>query len=159
MADVTDTRSNIKDGFILSLKFIVPKVVLIAVVMGYSLAGGYIFGHLESTNEKQECFEKMQKYQPVVNETVDQLWATITSYRNPGDIQAGIEVFRKQLSTFRDRTLSIGYDGTDCATLGEVNGTALQWSLPGAVLFSITVITTVGECIRSCFVACVVYLC
>ena len=136
---------NIKDGFILSLKFIVPKVALILLVTLYAFAGGWIFQHLESTNEKQECFEKMNKYQPMVNETVDQIWATISSYRNPGDAEAAIEAFQKQLSTFRDRTLSIGYDGTDCSSLGEVNGTTLKWSLPGAVLFSITVFTTVGE--------------
>lgn len=142
--EADDSRSNVKDGFILSLKFIMPKVALIVLVTLYAVAGGFIFQHLESTNEKQECFERASKYEPVVNETVDQIWNTITSYRNLGDKEASIEAFHNQLSTFRDRTLSISYDGTNCSTLGEVNGTSMQWSLPGSVLFSITVFTTVG---------------
>ncbi len=34
---------------------VLPKVGLIVMVCGYSIVGGFIFKHLEQSNEKGEC--------------------------------------------------------------------------------------------------------
>lgn len=49
------------------------------------------------------------------------------------------------LQTFRNNSLAIGYDGRNCDAYGEENGPVYQWSLPGALMFSVTVITTIGK--------------
>ncbi len=38
-------------------KFIFSQVGLSAMVVAYTIAGGFIFEHLEQTNEKQECMQ------------------------------------------------------------------------------------------------------
>ena len=38
-------------------------------------------------------------------------------------------------------------DGWDFKDLGDVKESELQWSFTGALLYSITVITTIGQCI------------
>ncbi|ESO12042.1 hypothetical protein HELRODRAFT_63599 [Helobdella robusta] len=137
-------ESSVKDGTKAALKFICPKLLLIVMVCMYAIAGGFIFKHLESTNEKQECVEKQNKYMPVENETVRQMWAIINNYDSPGDVNSATLAFQKQLSGFRDSILSIAYNGTNCSMIGLPNGTDYQWSLPAAILFSTTVFTTVG---------------
>ena len=56
------------------LKFCFSHIGLCGMVVAYSVAGGFIFEHLEKTNEKQECVKAMQKYVPFENETVYKLW-------------------------------------------------------------------------------------
>ena len=49
------------------------------------------------------------------------------------------------LQTFRNNSLAIGYDGRNCDLYGQENGPVYEWSLPGALMFSVTVITTIGQ--------------
>ena len=51
-------------------------------VVAYAVAGGFIFEHLEQTNEKQECIKKMQKFNPFQNETVSKLYQIADNFKD-----------------------------------------------------------------------------
>ena len=128
-----------------SMKVIFSHVGLSGMVIVYSIIGGFIFQHLERTNEKQECVNSQNKYEPMENVTKYNLWEISANYRNDEDMEMALEEFQKQLVKFRDDVLALGYDGTNCALMGEPGGPAYKWSYPGALLFSVTVITTIGK--------------
>ena len=46
----------------------------------YTLAGGYIFGILEQTNEKEACMNAEEMYTPMENTTANNLWAISEAY-------------------------------------------------------------------------------
>lgn len=134
-------------------KFFLSHIGLCVMVVLYSVAGGFIFQHLEQTNEKQECIKKMDKYTDMANGTVDELWTASQAFvqqwiddnQDEERAQEAISEFRSYLVRFRDDTIELDYDGKDCDKMGEDDGPGYQWSFPGALLFSVTVITTIGR--------------
>ena len=62
------------------MKFMLSQVGLCLIVILYSVAGGFIFQHLEQTNEKQECIKKMEKYVVMANETKVNIWTASKAY-------------------------------------------------------------------------------
>ena len=44
------------------------------------MTGGFIFEHLEQTNEKEECITRMHKYYPMANDTKHELWEASKGY-------------------------------------------------------------------------------
>lgn len=145
-------------------KFLLSHIGLCMVVVLYAVAGGFIFQHLEQTNEQQECKLKMDKYNYMENVTVEELWrasvAFVNQYRSdnedPEREQEALAEFGRYLVQFRDDTLELNYDGGDCDKMGKSGGPGYQWSLPGALLFSVTVITTIGkikvDCLLNVFI-------
>jgi hypothetical protein len=112
------------------------------VVALYTGLGGIIFEHLETTNEKNTCIETFNKYVEAENDTLSRLWEMNIQNLEEFDTKTA---FKKVLEKFRDRTVSIGYDGTNCSRMGEDGGTAFKWSFSGSLMFAVTVITTVGK--------------
>ena len=49
------------------------------------------------------------------------------------------------LETFRSNTLAIGYDGRDCNRYGQEGGPQYSWSWAGGLMFSVTVVSTIGQ--------------
>ena len=127
------------------LKFLFSHIGLCGMVIGYSIAGGFIFQHLEETNEVMECQKAQDKYEPAENDTMNKLWDIADSYRNADDRELALTEFQKVLQNFRTIVLDLGYDGRNCSRYGETDGPSYQWSLAGSLLFSVTVITTIGE--------------
>ena len=133
-----------------TMKFLFSHIGLCGMVIAYSVAGGFMFQHLEQTNEQQECFKAQSKYLPVLNATMFALWEISTSFDGDGDMELVWREYRTQLEGFRNAVLSLGYDGKNCSAMDEESGPGYQWSFPGALLFSVTVITTIGKPTENC---------
>ena len=114
--------------------------------------GGFIFMHLEQTNEKQECINARDQYLPAENDTINKLWMICKTFTNDDEMIYAMIELQKVLRIFRDNVVSIGWDSEkDCDLMGEENGPAYNWNLAGSILFSVTVFTTIGKittCIR-----------
>lgn len=55
-------------------------------VIGYTVAGGFIFQELEQANEKDLCTRTREQYlSQVENVTLDQLWAISRAFRDETD--------------------------------------------------------------------------
>ncbi len=140
-------------------KFIFSHIGLCGMVVLYSVIGGFTFQYLEQTNEKQLCIEAENAFLPMEAETVQNLWvmskAFYSQYESDGmdpEVQGeALDAFHAVLQQFRDDTLELGYDGKNCSMMGEVDGPGYQWSFPGSLLFSVTVITTIGACVVACY--------
>ena len=64
------------------LKGLFSHVGITGMVIAYSVIGGFVFEHLEKTNEKQSCIQLMDKYTPVENKTMLNLWEVSRAYVN-----------------------------------------------------------------------------
>lgn len=117
--------------------FLVSHIGLCSLVVGYSIAGGFIFKELEAPFEvkqrnnvaaKRKYFvEKLWNVTEELNILYKENW-TLTAEEMLTDFQ--MEVYRA--------TKEKGWDGKD-------GDTDLQWSFSGALLYSVTVITTIGN--------------
>ena len=146
------SKARMKDCCKKVLKFLFSHIGLCGMVVAYSVAGGFIFEHLEKLNEKTECLKAQEKYGPVENKTKNTLWE-IASRNSANDVVYIMGEFEKVLQKYRKNVLELGYDGKNCKLMGETGGPGYQWNFPGALLFSVTVITTIGECMwNMCFI-------
>ena len=137
------------------LKGLFSHVGITGMVMAYSVIGGLVFEHLEKTNEKQSCIQLMDKYTPVENKTMLNLWEVSRAYVNEFFTAEGREAmilkndaigeFEQILREFRTHVLELDYDGKNCTIMGDAGGPGHKWSFAGSLLFSVTVITTIGK--------------
>ncbi|XP_064609625.1 potassium channel subfamily K member 18-like [Liolophura sinensis] len=110
-------------------------------VILYCVAGGFIFEHLEKNNELQICYESRNEYLPIENNTIESLIKVTQQY---ADLEDQRDNFEKILEKFRDNSIAIGYDGKNCSQYGMPDGPVYRWSWAGSLMFSVTVITTIG---------------
>ena len=146
MIDATpqdDNKSGGKNCCKKVLKFVFSHIGLCGMVIAYSITGGFIFQHLEQTNELEECRKARDRYDPLLNATSNTLWEISTNFRNDEDMEWALGEFVKQLNNFRTDVLALGYDGKNCTQMEDEK--KYQWSFSGALLFSVTVITTIGK--------------
>ncbi|XP_060601523.1 TWiK family of potassium channels protein 7-like [Ruditapes philippinarum] len=140
-ADADDEKN--KDGCCkMFWKFMFSHIGLCAMVVLYCVAGGFIFEHLEKANEEEVCFESRNEYIPMQDKTLENLKKVILE--NNLNTDAMMIQMTSILQTFRNNSLAIGYDGRNCDCYGAPNCPVYEWSWPGALMFSVTVITTIG---------------
>lgn len=129
------------------LKFLFSHIGLVGMVILYSVAGGFLFELLEQHEEKRLCEEgKGQENTNIVllkSKLLTYIQFNITS--NPADITKDNETVANQiieswLVEFRNQThdLKNKYKFTGSCD-------APKWTFPGALLFAITAITTIGN--------------
>ena len=87
----------------------------------------------------------MNLYTPMENSTANKLWEISSNFRSADDEVLALEAFRKQVEQFGENVRALNYDGSNCTLMGQDGGPDYQWNLPGSLLFSITVFTTIGE--------------
>ncbi|KAL8577440.1 hypothetical protein ACOMHN_048075 [Nucella lapillus] len=137
-----------KSGFCKKFaKFLFSHIGLSAMVVLYCVAGGFIFEHLEKNNEEQICFESRSEYEPMQKKTINSTMQVFTQYGNVVSVSTRelMEVqIQSILETFRSNTLAIGYDGKDCNAYGKEGGPTYSWSWAGGLMFSVTVVSTIG---------------
>ncbi|KAH3836615.1 TWiK family of potassium channels protein 7-like [Dreissena polymorpha] len=143
MAVAEDHEEKKGDGLCkVFTKILFSHIGLCAMVVAYSVAGGFIFEHLERENEKAICIESEDEYTPMQEETLNNLKKVILE--NNLNTDAMMIQMKSILQTFRNNSLAIGYDGKNCDAYGEPNGPVYRWSWAGSLMFSVTVITTIG---------------
>ena len=139
-------------------KFLFSHIGLSFLVVLYCVAGGFIFEHLEKNNEQEICFESRSEYNPMEAKTINSTMKIFTDYGGVTTTanRALMEIqIRSILDTFRSNTLAIGYDGRDCNAYGMPDGPTYQWSWAGGLMFSVTVVSTIGKiCLFDDFLVC-----
>ncbi|XP_005094519.1 potassium channel subfamily K member 2 [Aplysia californica] len=130
------------------MKFLFSHVGLCAMVILYCVAGGFIFEHLEKNNEEQICYESRSEYSPMEEKTINSTLKIFYDYGGAITTEESRRLMTVQLKsvleTFRNNTLAIGYDGRSCNLYGQANGPVYEWSWAGGLMFSVTVISTIG---------------
>ncbi|XP_029649632.1 TWiK family of potassium channels protein 18-like [Octopus sinensis] len=121
-----------------AMKFLFSHIGLFGMVIAYCVAGAFIFEHLERENEIKSCRDSFKEYTSVESKTLEKLLAIES---NSPSKKSEIEQI---LKIFRDSAMNIGYTGEDCDTKGLPGGSSLSWSLPGALLFAVTIVSTIG---------------
>lgn len=114
-------------------------------VVLYCVAGGFIFEHLEKNNEEQICYDSRDEYLDMEERTLNNTIKVIKEQEGSGQTDVLVIQLQSILATFRDNSIAIGYDGTNCTAYGEEDGPKYKWSWSGALFFSVTVISTIGK--------------
>ncbi|KAJ8312849.1 hypothetical protein KUTeg_010222 [Tegillarca granosa] len=119
--------------------FLFSHIGLTSCVVAYSILGGFIFRALESPYEllQRENVEKIRKSK------IDSLWNITYVYNILYPINWTVEtdkVLREFQKEIYKATKERGWDGGE----EKEGGFKSQWSFAGSLLYSITVITTIG---------------
>ncbi|VDI69717.1 potassium channel subfamily K, invertebrate [Mytilus galloprovincialis] len=139
--DIPKSAQIKRKGKVLLKKFLIflfSHVGLTCLVIGYSIFGAIIFQSLEQGNEKQSRIITTN----LRKETLNDLWNTTylpDIFEKPnwtGRVENTLRLFEKQIYI---ATTQLGWDGISDEAVGE-----LHWSFTGSLLYSVTVITTIG---------------
>ncbi|CAF1056076.1 unnamed protein product [Rotaria magnacalcarata] len=149
--ETSRTRRLIKK----TANFLVSHIGLVGLVVVYAAAGGFLFELLEQHQEKLNCQEAFgehtvqitklkQKLVAYIQYNVTSLSSTSTTstYSLERDnITVAYTKIGLMLYDYRDFVVTTGakyrYYGDDCSVINK-------WTYPNALLFAITIITTIG---------------
>ena len=127
--------TKFKDAFRAFVAWVFSNVGICVLVVGYLMIGAFMFRVIEAPEELNVVY-RVGEYR---KETVQKLWL-ITERLNTlhpknwtDEVTEVIKKFQAHIIAEEDR----GYDGHD----GHPN----QWTFSGSLLYSITVITTIGK--------------
>ena len=119
--------------------FLFSTIGLTCVLCGYTIFGGFIFMWLESENEDDVKFEVKNKRLMYV-EKLWNLTYDLNLFHPQNWSNMANEIMLEYTTQIVKATKEKGWDGEDSTESGDK-----QWTFPGALLYSITVITTIGR--------------
>ena len=118
--------------------FLFSHVGLAGMVVAYSIAGGFLFQTLEAPYERQVKQEVLDCREAKIRDIVE-LRRDSTGVDDGNFTVRVREVFRLFQNCVVDAVKIDGWDGVD-----DTEEATMQWSFAGALLFAVTVITTIG---------------
>lgn len=121
--------------------FLFSHVGLAAMVIGYSIMGGFLFRALEAPNETKEKIRiKSIKETTIaeIRQVADLFCIRSISPENFTELVNELQV-KFQTQVFL-AVKNNGWDGKE-----ETEVSAQQWSFAGSLLYAVTVITTIGK--------------
>lgn len=122
---------------------VISTVGLIALVLGYCCLGGAVFEWLESNTENETIVNDRRHVEALVKQHAADLYAQLQLDAADQSIDTVTTI-----SGILDNVSSDAFIiAVDSEWDGEIQGSpiTLDWTLPGAILFSVTTITTIGK--------------
>ena len=123
-------------GLKMVIVFAFSHVGLTGCVVGYSILGGWIFKGIEAPYElelRRQAGEIREKYTLQIIKLSEE---AMLEGQNPSNASADLlQEFEEEIVRFTDTT---GWDGSE-------EEEQMKWSYAGALLYSVTVITTIGK--------------
>ncbi|XP_044738473.1 TWiK family of potassium channels protein 18 [Chrysoperla carnea] len=127
-------NEKLKDYFRNFIAFMFSNVGIVGLVVGYTIAGAFIFMAIEGESSKQRTYDVIK----MRNATAARLWK-LTDTTNTLNESFWKSVVKTEMEDYQEHIVNairLGYDGAD--------EDSKQWSFSGAFLYSLTVITTIG---------------
>ena len=130
------------------IAFLFSHIGLCSLMVGYSIAGGFIFQELEAPYEMQKNNE-MENLRKTILQNIWDLAFEVNYNKGSRDVfKREVDAILKNYSQRIQReTKESGWDG-DGGSLMEGDDVVKQaklWSFPSSLLFAITVMTTIGK--------------
>lgn len=142
---------RIKKACLKIFKFLLSTAGLLVINVIILVLGAFIFKHLEEANEIQVCNNSRGDYYKAENATLLFLMQMAEGFDASGPMKEAdrlkaVEQFSDYLKSFALSVLETGYDiSEECEKIGEPGGPRQKWSLIRSLVFSLTVITTIGK--------------
>uniref|UniRef100_A0A1B6DH55 Potassium channel domain-containing protein n=1 Tax=Clastoptera arizonana TaxID=38151 RepID=A0A1B6DH55_9HEMI len=119
--------------------FLFSNVGIIVLVIGYTIAGSFMFREIEHENYGKQLREISLQVERAMNRTAARLWQTTCCTENVFATDAWRLEVDKHLKEFQDYVVEEvqknGYEGKRVTN---------RWTFSGAFLYSLSVITTIG---------------
>lgn len=131
-------QKRFKDGFRATVAFVFSKVGICVLVIGYLFIGAAMFQQLEGPEEELIRFH-VGLYRSKI---VKKLWKITEEYNtlHPTNWTTEVSKIMQEYQTRIIQEAADGYDGQDIPQP--------KWTFTGSLLYSITVITTIGKTLR-----------
>jgi hypothetical protein len=116
--------------------FLFSHIGLSGLVVGYSIMGGFLFQALEAPNEKMLMTDMLA----LRNDTVEDITEKASELANQRDVlrKSVLELIKSYEKELIKSVKDKGWDG-------KSNLEETKWTYAGALLFAVTVITTIGK--------------
>lgn len=127
------------------LTHLFSHVGLCGLVVGYAIVGALTFQGLESPNEHMTRTKVSRERLEEREKCLQDMWI-ITDKFNVLHRENWTEAMTERLRTFEEKLVTTINEGGYKVDLGvdDANAVKMQWSFSGALLYSVTVITTIG---------------
>ena len=152
MESEEDETSKSRRCFKKITQFLFSHIGLVGLVVVYAVAGGFLFELLEAHQERVSCQEAhgeqiiqitklKQKLVAYIQYNTTSTSSSASLVDDKDNVTVAFAKIGAMLYEYRnfviDSTAKYRYTGDDCATL-------TKWTYPNALLFSITIFTTIG---------------
>lgn len=123
------------------MKYLFSHVGLCVLVCAYCVGGAFLFMHLEGEGEEEALLAGLNRSQEIEEERLElakNLWKHKWSNKFNATVKTLLDEYHANLT---DAIANHGYSGTRINSTDEFT---YGWSFPSALLFTVTIVTTIG---------------